>query len=101
MTVAGDLLRRAATLVEGDRAEQNGDVVVNASNIARFWSAYLTSKFGHEVQLSASDALSMMEMFKIARRLSGAFNADDYLDSGGYASLAYQCALAERKLASD
>ena len=31
-----------------------------------------------------------MEGLKIARRYSGGFNADDYLDGAGYAACAYE-----------
>ena len=34
----------------------------------------------------------MMELLKIARRLTGTFNLDDYVDSVGYAAIAGELA---------
>jgi hypothetical protein len=45
-----DFLRDAVVLVEGDRASEYGDKVINHGNIAKLWSAYLDHPLtGHEV----------------------------------------------------
>jgi len=94
MSSAGDILRTATALVEGDRAEQNGDAVRTHANMARLWSAYLTSATGRDITIDPMDVANMMELFKIARRLNGRLNPDDFVDGAGYAALAYVCAQA-------
>jgi hypothetical protein len=43
----------------------------------------------------------MMEALKIARRYSGAFNPDDYLDGAGYAGVAYEIKAMQMQDAAD
>ncbi len=38
--------------------------------------------------LDAHDVANLMEGMKIARRYSGSFNVDDYIDGAGYAAVA-------------
>ena len=48
-------------------------------------------KYDDEVFLDAQDAANMMELFKVARRLTGVFNPDDFLDGAGYAAVGLEC----------
>ena len=67
-----DFLRDAMTLVEGDRALEYGDKVINHNNIAKLWSAYLDQPLtGHEVAV-------MMCLLKIARTKIGKRTRDTY-----------------------
>ena len=77
-----DFLRDAVTLVEGDRALEYGDKVINHSNIAKLWSAYLNQPLtGHEVAV-------MMCLLKIARTKLGKRTRDTYADGAAYMAIA-------------
>ena len=95
--IASTILKDAAGLVDGPRANSHGDKLTNMQNTADIWNALLRIKL-RAVNLAALDLLgpvdvaSMMEAFKIARRYSGAHNIDDYLDGAGYAAVAGEIA---------
>ena len=93
---AKDIAAKAAELVSGDRDKTHGDKVQNHENIAALWEAYLRQKVlsGGEMRINALDAANMMELLKVARRLSGCHNMDDYTDGAGYAAVAGE--IAER-----
>ena len=77
-----DFLRDAGTLVEGDRALEYGDKVINHNNIAKLWSAYLNQPLtGHEVAV-------MMCLLKIARTKLGKRTRDTYVDAAAYMAIA-------------
>ena len=90
MTTAEDIVRRAAELVGGERAAQHGDKLENFAKIARLWTAYMANAGLINTDLSASQAADMMELLKVARRQSGGFNPDDYIDGAGYAGVAFE-----------
>src|SRR6266851_4948692 len=93
---ASSICRTAASLVSGARSALHGDKLANHQCIARLWDGYLqslASKRGVGCPfLSATDVAPMMELLKIARRLSGAHNLDDYIDAAGYAAIAGEIA---------
>ena len=77
-----DFLRDAVTLVEGDRAWEYGDKVINHGNIAKLWSTYLDHPLtGHEVAV-------MMCLLKIARTKLGKRTRDTYADGSAYMAIA-------------
>ena len=77
-----DFLRDAMTLVEGNRAIEYGDKVINHDNIAKLWSAYLDQPLtGHEVAV-------MMCLLKIARTKLGKRTRDTYADGAAYMAIA-------------
>ena len=83
-----NILQEAIDLVGGDRAANYGNMFENHQNIAKLWDAYL-----HNIKtVSPEDVANMMELLKIARRKTGAFNDDDYIDGAGYAAVAHECA---------
>jgi hypothetical protein len=103
---AGDIAKAAADLVGGDRQHTHGDKVENHQAIADMWNGYLKAKFhtsalkvrhAVDVAFSAEDVANMMELLKIARRLNGAFNVDDYIDGAGYAACAGEIAGRQAK----
>lgn len=99
MTTAEDVVRRAAELVGGERAAQHGDKLDNFAKIARLWTAYMVNAGLINTDLSASQAADMMELLKVARRQSGGFNPDDYIDSAGYAGVAFE--IRSREIAAN
>lgn len=83
-----NILQEAIDLVGGDRASNYGNMFENHQNIAKLWNGYL-----HNIKIvSPEDVANMMELLKIARRKTGAFNDDDYIDGAGYAAVAHECA---------
>ena len=86
---ARDIALEAAALVGGNRNEAHGDALQNHSIIAALWNGYMESmKVAGREQLTPEDAANLMECLKIARRLSGSYNPDDYVDGAGYAAIA-------------
>ncbi len=83
---ASEITKAAMDLVGGDRARTHGDKTENHQVIANFWQVWLSSRSAGP--LDAHDAANMMELLKIARRLRGSFNIDDYVDGAGYAAVA-------------
>lgn len=79
---AVEVCEKAAILLGGDRAEQNGDMWETHNRIARFWTAYL------ERHVTPQDVALMMVLMKLARSRGGAHNPDDYIDAAGYAAIA-------------
>ena len=77
-----DFLRDAMILVEGDRASEYGDKVINHNNIAKLWSAYL------DVKIEAHDVAIMMALLKVARTKLGAVSKDTYIDMSAYSAIA-------------
>ena len=86
------LLTDAAALIGGERAKDHGDMVCLHITIADMWSAYLSALHGDEVRVTACDVSTMMELLKICRRTTGGHRRDHYLDSAGYAAIAYAVA---------
>jgi len=88
---AADLLDAAATIV-GEREGQHGGKSANHAAIAAVWNGILLARAinGKEGELLGSDVANLMEGLKIARRYSGGFNVDDYLDGAGYSGVAYE-----------
>lgn len=84
------ILAEAARITSGDRAATHGDKTLNHAIIAQLWNAYL--QVVPRTALRADDVATMMELLKIARRLTGAFNSDDYIDAAGYAGIAGEIA---------
>jgi hypothetical protein len=86
---ASEIAAKAADLVGGDREKQHGDKVLNFQTIAEVWNGYLRGRRvnGKPDDLSAEDVSNLMESLKVARRLTGAYNPDDYIDGAGYAGV--------------
>lgn len=85
---SADILTTAASLVSGDRDRQHGDKETNFGNICIMWNAYLAIRREPAAPLSPADVAEMMSLMKKARKHSGDFNADDYIDDAGYTAIA-------------
>lgn len=86
---ASDIASRAAELVSGDRQTTHGDKTENHAKIAAVWNGVLIAAGKQPAApLDAHDVANLMEAMKIARRYSGTFNVDDYIDGAGYAAVA-------------
>ena len=86
---ATEIAGKAAELVGGDRAAQHGDKVENFTKIAAIWNGALSAAgILTSRPLDAHDVCNLMEAMKIARRYTGHFNPDDYIDGAGYSACA-------------
>jgi len=88
---AQSICNEAAELVAGPRAVQHGDKSIVFSHIARLWTGYMEIRSFPAV-ITKHDVACMMELMKIARRFSGKYNRDDYVDAAGYAGCAGEIA---------
>lgn len=95
---AAEVLTEVATLVSGDRAAKHGDKRINHACIASVWNGILNARLlaGNHSELNGHDVANLMEGLKIARRYTGSFNPDDYVDGAGYAAVAAECASSAR-----
>ena len=95
---AHDLCSEAARLVGGLRKTQHGDKLTNFACVADLWNGYWRAKCRTEpnqpivTPFTPLDVANMMELLKVARRFTGTFNADDYIDAAGYAGCAGEVA---------
>lgn len=75
-----DILQEASDLINGQRAQDYGDVTDNFKTIAEMWEAYTGVSFGpHDVSM-------MMVLVKVARQRHG-YHRDSNIDIAGYAAL--------------
>jgi len=81
---AAELLRAAADLVEGARADDYGDALTNFTDIADAWSLFMDHKF------VASDVAIMMSLLKVMRMKNGVSKDDNFIDGAAYLALAGQ-----------
>lgn len=90
---AEQVAMKAAELVSGERQRTHGDKRANHACIAAVWNGILEARqiSGRHDPLDAHDVANLMEGLKIARRYTGSFNPDDYIDGAGYAAVAIEC----------
>lgn len=86
---AQEIAYAAAGLTAGDRARTHGDKLDNHQRIAAVWNGILAAADKPTMRpINAHDVANMMEGLKIARRYTGEFNVDDYIDGAGYSCVA-------------
>ena len=88
MMKAGDILRRAADLVDGDRAETYGDMAILHDKIAIMWEAWLKVRRDPDAPLTAEDTAHMETLLKMARTQCGKNTEDNYTDGAAYQAMA-------------
>ena len=76
-----EILKEAASLVAGQRAEQHGDYTTLHARIADLWSSYLKFKVRPE------QVALCMALVKISRDEVGNENSDDAVDAASYVAL--------------
>ena len=84
-----DILKKAESVINGDRDKAYGNPEDNFKMIADMWSVYKGVKF------TSTDVGAMMALLKIARIRSNPEKADNYIDLAGYAACAAECANKE------
>jgi hypothetical protein len=78
---AEDFIKRAEQLISVDRNAQHGCKHITHRNISALWSAWLN------YNVTPADVAAMMVLLKLARTKAGDYNADDFVDCIGYASI--------------
>ncbi len=96
MMKAGDVLRRAAELVDGDRAVTYGDMAILHENIAILWNAWIKVSRGVDPHLTAEDVAHMEALLKMARTQCGTGTPDSYTDAAAYQAIAGELSEGER-----
>lgn len=84
-----EILKKAESVVNGDRDKTYGAPEDNFAIIADLWSAYKGEKF------TRTDVAIMMALLKIARIKSNPNKPDSYVDLAGYAACAAEVAAVE------
>lgn len=83
------ITKAAASAVTGARHAAYGDPTVGLARIAAIWNGVLTAAGAAPARpLDAHDVANMMEGLKIARRYTGPYRADNYVDGAGWAAVA-------------
>jgi hypothetical protein len=86
---ASDITKRAAELVDGDRAEAYGDCLKTHEAIAAAWTNTLTlAGMKPEKPLDAHVVAFLMSDLKKVRAFVGPFHPDSYIDNVGYVAIA-------------
>ena len=83
-SIAAKALTDAAAAVE-DRHAVYGPPTKNFHNIARFWNAYLTARYGLAAHITATDVAAMSGLIKVARLCETPDHLDSWVDIAGYA----------------
>ena len=76
-----EILKTAASLVSGDRAEQYGDYTIMHQRAADLWGAYL------KVEIKPADVALCMALLKVARNEMGQVKPDNGIDASAYVAL--------------
>jgi hypothetical protein len=76
------VLRKAESLVNGERADKYGQPVDNFRRIANLWVAYLDGK----TEIDEADAAIMQALIKVARLRHTPNPWDSWVDLAGYAA---------------
>lgn len=78
----GSILAEAADVINGERQDVYGNPEDSFELIAKYWSVFLSPKFG-PVPLYGEDVAIMMTLFKIAREMYQ-HKRDNIRDAAGY-----------------
>lgn len=79
----------AATAVSGARHVSYGDPSIGLERVAAIWNGILVAAGAYPARpLNAHDVANLMEGLKIARRYTGPYRADNYIDGAGWAAVA-------------
>ena len=84
----GEILLKAAELVNGGRQETHGDIKTNHEQIAEFWNILLDEKLKPAAAITSDEVATMMALLKVSRSQQGKTNVDDYVDAAAYMAIA-------------
>jgi hypothetical protein len=91
VTEAQQVLRRAESLVTGDRRQDYGEATASFESLALMWGVICRSAFSaHEVAL----CLAALKLWRCSTSPS---SMDSWTDLAGYAALGWEVSVAEAK----
>ena len=82
-----DILDEAKTLINGDRAADYGDALVNHQRIASGWNVIVSDAIASHGQLTPAHVALMMDWLKTSRLLTNIDKMDSWVDKAGYTAL--------------
>lgn len=82
-------------IILNDRQNTHGNPEDNFDKIAVFWTDYLYYKYNINFNLDKYDVCNLMELLKMARKISSPKNLDNYLDGSGYSLIGLSMLLGE------
>lgn len=85
------LLERAIDITSNDRNKAYGNPEDNFTNIAAYWSNYLSQSARIDITFTAQDVAHMMILMKMARLATNPSHEDSLVDIAGYAACAADC----------
>lgn len=92
---AGEILHRAAHIVDGARNAVHGDKERSFEAIGGLWTAYLSARRVPSSKVTAADVGAMMVLLKFARSNHGKHVEDHGVDAAGYAAIWAELRAAE------
>ncbi len=81
---SGSILEEAASLVNGPRQASYGHPSKDLVCTAGMWSAFLTRRFGIELELTGEDVGCLMSLLKLSRLAGAPGHRDSLVDAAGY-----------------
>jgi hypothetical protein len=87
---AGDILREAAELVDGNRAETYGDMAILHRKIAIMWEAWRKVRRDPDAPYNAEDVAHKETLKKMCRSQCGRGTRDNYTDAAAFQGIAGQ-----------
>jgi hypothetical protein len=91
------IARAGAAAVGGARHQAYGDPAKGLQRVAAIWNGILAAAGKPPYHaLDAHDVANLMEGLKIARRYTGPYRADNYIDGAGWAAVAGEVGAKER-----
>lgn len=79
------VLGEAQALVHGDRGKTYGHPIDDFGCTAAMWAAYLSHRYGLDIELAPEDVALMMACVKISRLAATPGHRDSIVDLAGYA----------------
>jgi len=87
MTKRDEILDTAKALINGDRAKDYGDALVNHQRIADGWNVILYSALQKHGRLLPAHVALMMDWVKTSRLLETLDHPDSWVDKAAYSAL--------------
>lgn len=88
-----DLLRKAGTLINGDRAKDYGDAHTTHERIAIGWDVIISGALESHGTVTAAHVALMMDWLKTVRLLQTLEHPDSWIDKLGYSAIGGEIAL--------
>jgi hypothetical protein len=85
--IRNETLDNAKDLINGDRAADYGDALINHQRIAKGWNVIVSDAISTHGQLTPAHVALMMDWLKTSRLLTNIHKMDSWVDKAGYTAL--------------